>query len=228
MPAVDPLIRLVSLIVFSVCLAFFAGFAQLGASACLLVVAWVVRRHGPSLTAWRLLRRSKWLLLSLAVVYLALVPGAPLLPSMSAGVPSIEGAQQAALRAGAIVMLVFSVDIAFFGLSSEGILAAFFRFIRPWGWLGFSPERVAVRGWLTLRYVTEGRVVDPWPSAKVNSARVSLAEGVEMAAARLEQVLAAEPQITSPIRVDVGSSAPAWQWALPVGLAILFAWISWI
>lgn len=228
MPSVDPLIRIVCLIAFSVCVTVFAGYADLGLALFLILSAWVVRQRGPSSAAWRLLRRAKWLFMSLAVVYLAFVPGTPIFFGHVPGTPSVEGAQQALLRMGMLVALVFAVDIALLGLPPEQVLSAFYRLLKPLGAIGFSPEKVAVRGWLTLHYATTSvtQVVESKPPAQVNSPRVHLSQGVNRAAELVNLALTTKPDHLSPIRIELGAPTPWWQWALPIGVIILFGWIS--
>jgi len=224
----DPLIRIICLIVFSLNLAAYNRFSSLAAATGLLVIAWIARRQGPTLTAWRLLKRAKWLLVSLAVVYLAFVPGEALFPALGAGSPSAVGVQQTLLRVGAIVVLILSVDVALHGQAAERLLAAFYRLIRPFAWLGFSPERAAVRGWLTLHYSTELAMpaVEMRSTAEVSTISTRLARGVDRMVHHLSAVLAPPSQCPVPIQIELGPPTPQWQWALPVLLFVLFAWVN--
>lgn len=228
MAPLDPLVRLIGLIVFSLNLAAYNRFSSLAVAAGLLAVAWVARRQGPTLAAWRLLKRAKWLLVSLAVVYLAFVPGEAVFPALGAASPSTVGLDQACLRVGAIVVLILSVDVAFYGLGAQSLLAAFYRLIRPLAWLGFSPERAAVRGWLTLHYATGLAMpaVELRSIGAVNTMSARLARGVDVVVGRLNESLAPSSQCPAPIQIELGPATPQWQWVLPVLLFVLFAWVN--
>jgi len=224
----DPLVRIVCLIVFSLNLAAYNRFSSLAVATGLLSVAWVSRWQGPTLSAWRLLKRAKWLLVSLAVVYLMFVPGEALFPALGVGSPSVVGLQQALLRVGAIVVLILSVDVALHGLEAERLLVAFYRLIRPFAWLGFSPERAAVRGWLTLHYSTELATpnVEMGSAGGVSTISGRVARGAELMVNRLNAILAPPSEIRAPIQIELGPPTPQWQWVLPVLIFVLFAWVT--
>ena len=95
----SPVVRLVTLLVV-------AGIAGTGRPVLLLYAA-LVTLLACSLqdaqvlkTIWRALLRLRWLLLSIAVIYLWLTPGAPLVPAWGDASPTREGVQAAVLHAG--------------------------------------------------------------------------------------------------------------------------------
>ena len=157
MGTIHPVIRIVSFVIFT-------AFLALGGAVDILVGAVVVGflhagcggQAWPS--AWRLLRRMRWLFLSIAVIYLWLTPGVPLLPvstRFAEWLPTVDGLWQGGLRIAALALMVIAASLLLQVTPRDQILAALRWLLAPLGLMGFPHERFAVRAALSLEAVTK-------------------------------------------------------------------------
>jgi len=104
-----------------------------------------------------LLRRSRWLLLSLALLYAFVTPG-EYLPG-SAGVLGLtyDGLQQGGLQLGRLLALLTSLALLHERLGRDGLLAGFYWLLRPLPWRAAT----VVRLMLVLDFV-EAREAGSW------------------------------------------------------------------
>jgi hypothetical protein len=103
--------------------------------------------------AWRLIRRSRWLFLSIAVVYLWLTPGPPIIPYLGEGSPSWTGLWLGMHRVGVLMEVILLAAILLQTTARETLMAGIYVLARPLAWVGFDRERLAVRMVLVLEYV---------------------------------------------------------------------------
>lgn len=144
-----PLIRLYSLLVFVVLLAL-GGFATLLWGGLLLLLAYglAARRAIPGLAAG--LRRIRWLLLSILVLYGWWTPGPPLWEGLGALSPSRSGLALGGVRIGLLVAIVAAVHWVLRSMERTDLLAALVALTAPLARLGLNHQRFAVRVVLTL------------------------------------------------------------------------------
>ncbi|BBP03641.1 hypothetical protein TPL01_11800 [Sulfuriferula plumbiphila] len=118
--------------------------------AALTLLPWL---QGATLTQFlRYLRRTRWLLLSLLVIYAYTLPGenvSSLLGSLS---PSVHGLQHGALRIARMILLLAALSVLVMHIPRTGLLLGIYRILCPLQLLGVDVERIAVRLWLTLHY----------------------------------------------------------------------------
>lgn len=102
----------------------------------------------------RLLRRSRWLLLSLCVVFIWMTPGTPLplLPGASS-----EGLHLAIEHGARLLLALASLALVLQALSAVELVAGMHALLSPLRCLGISPDRMAVRLMLTLEEVENVR-----------------------------------------------------------------------
>lgn len=100
----------------------------------------------------RLLRRVRYLLLVLLVLFAWFTPG-ELLFSGFPGSPSLEGLVLAAVHGGRLILVVVLAAILLEGLDASALAAGIDLLCRPLGWTGVSPERLIVRFLLVFQYV---------------------------------------------------------------------------
>lgn len=98
---------------------------------------------------WPLLRRMRWLFLSLLIICLWFTPGQPLLPTFSS-TPTLEGIEEGLQRIVALVLLALAASLLLQTTPRAPLLAAL-------GWIGIKTERLAVRIALTLEAVTQAQ-----------------------------------------------------------------------
>lgn len=112
----------------------------------------------------RLLRRVRVLLLAIAVLFAWFTPGEALFLDWPSLGPTREGALLAALHAGRLVAVVCAVGLLLERLSLQRLVGGLHALSRPLAVIGVSPERLALRLLLVLRYVE----ASPRGSGKVN------------------------------------------------------------
>ena len=118
---------------------------------CALAVAGMARARGI-----RLVRRVRYLLLAIVILFCGFTPGEALLADWPALSPSREGVRLAAEHAGRILAAVLCVALLMERLPPDRLVSGIYALLRPFGALGLSPARVAVRLLLVLRLVEEG------------------------------------------------------------------------
>jgi energy-coupling factor transport system permease protein len=105
--------------------------------------------------ALRMLRRARWLLLSLLLVYAFATPGSLLFPLLGKLSPTLEGLHGGALQAWHLSLLLLALALLLHLCPRESLLSGLYVLMRPFRVIGLNPERVAVRLWLTLHYAQQ-------------------------------------------------------------------------
>ena len=177
--------------------------------------------------AWKMLKRLRWLFLSILIVYLFFTPGVLLFPDVLWG-PTQEGLLQGFLRIAVLVLIVAAVNVLIGSTEQAEFLSAVSWCLQPLSWLGLSHERLAVRISLTLQAVgvlrqtyrhdpraappeTEPTRFEPKLMTIASTAHRLFAKVVEEA--EHEQVhIITLPEETHP---------PLWQWLIPALLVAL-------
>jgi len=152
-----PVIRIVSFVVLTAFLARGDMANIVVAAAILMLLSFKLDGHVWR-TAWRLLRRMRWLFLSIAVIYLWLTPGVPLIPgipSVAEWMPTVEGLWQGMLRTMSLALMVTAASLLLSVTSRDEVLSALHWMMTPLGLLRFPHERFAVRAALSLEAVTQ-------------------------------------------------------------------------
>jgi len=106
---------------------------------------------------FKLLRRIRWILLSLMAIYALETPGKCLFPAM--GGPTFEGIVSGGTQAWRIVLTIALLAFLQGSTSREEMLSGIYTLLLPlkrW----FDVERIAVRLLLTLHYAEERRQGD--------------------------------------------------------------------
>jgi len=219
-----PVIRIVSFVVMT-------GFLAQGRLAAVLVACAVLLALSLHLDgaawqgAWRLLRRMRWLFLSIAVIYLWLTPGTPLIrgfPSFAEWLPTVEGLWQGLLRSTSLALMVTAASVLLAVTPRDEILSALHWMLSPLKLVRFPHERFAVRAALCLEAVTQVQ-------AHVRSALVAagndngpLARIGNVAGAVFTTVTGeADCAACEPITLERRPPPPLIQWGLPLLLAAM-------
>lgn len=103
----------------------------------------------------KLLRRTRWLLLSLIFVYAFATPGTPLIPAFGSYSPSREGLWSGGIQALRLVTLLAGLALLLTAIARERFLAGLYHLLRPFTLLGVNVDRAAARVWLTLHYAEQ-------------------------------------------------------------------------
>ena len=99
-----------------------------------------------------LLRRTRWILFSVLLIYAYTSPGDALWPQLGAFSPVTEGVVDGLLQLSRLVTVLAGLSILLTLLSQSQLIAGLYILSRPLCIFGLSRERIAVRLALTLRY----------------------------------------------------------------------------
>lgn len=109
----------------------------------------------------RMLRRSRWLFLTLLLVFSFSTPGEYLPGWPLAMAPTYEGLASGLLQAGRLLVMLTGLSLLLTTTSRELLLAGLFFLLRPLAWVGLPPERFTARLWLTLHYAESAPASSP-------------------------------------------------------------------
>jgi len=118
------------------------------AGGLVLVLAFVLSRH----KFVHLLRRTRWILFSLWLIYAYSTPGQRLSDALGIFSPSLEGLLDGGLQLMRLLVALAGLAILLDRLHRQQLIAGLYALFAPLQWLGLSRERLAVRLALTLHY----------------------------------------------------------------------------
>lgn len=173
----------------------------------------------------RMLRRVRWLLLAMLILFGWFTPGDPLLPQLGGWSPSQQGMYQGLLRVSALLAIVAAVYLLLVTTSRGALVGGLLWYGRPLRQIGIDDRRFAVRLVLALEAVPE---VQGLARAALESVggRSRLQRLAVSARTVLQAVLAQAEMQHGSIVVPDPSPVPGWQWLLPLGIALLFTSVS--
>lgn len=120
----------------------------LAAAGMVLLLALSVSAH----KLMQLLRRTRWIMLSLMLIYAYSTPGQPLFDALGLLGPSREGLIDGLLQLIRLLVALAGLAILLDRLHRQQLIAGLYALFAPLQWLGLSRERLAVRLALTLHY----------------------------------------------------------------------------
>lgn len=123
---------------------FLTPVSALVAGGLVLSVAFVMSRH----KLVQLVRRTRWMLLSLLLIYAYSTHGV----SESSYLPSVAGLQDGCLQLIRLLASIAGLALLLDRLHRQHLIAGLYSLFAPLQWLGVSRERLAVRLALTLHY----------------------------------------------------------------------------
>lgn len=130
----------------------------------------------------KLLRRTRWLFVALALAYAYTLPGTPVWPALGWVSPSIEGLAAGGLRAARLALLLAGLAVLLALTERARLLYGLYVLTAPLALLGLDRRAFVVRLGLTLDYVESAPVPARWldalrapPSGDAGPARFSLA-----------------------------------------------------
>ena len=183
--------------------------------------------------ALKMLRRMRWLFLSLFIIYCWFTPGTPLPFAVPATIltwlPTLEGIQEASIRIASLVTVVLAVNLLLQTTPREQLLGAIHWWTQPLRYIGIAHERLAIRMALVLETVPK---MQPLISQALAAQRDSnshdsvLTRTSQIAATLYQNVLThAEQQTCHIIEIPTVTQPPGWQWLLPIGLSLALWWV---
>lgn len=126
----------------------------------------------------KLLKRTRWILLSLLLIYAYSTPGTALIGSWGVYAPTREGLLEGGMQLGRLLAMLSALAILLSLLSREQFICGIYELAYPLRWIGISRERAALRLALTLQYAepTMGDTAADWRGA-IHSALTPPATG---------------------------------------------------
>jgi energy-coupling factor transporter transmembrane protein EcfT len=100
----------------------------------------------------QLLRRTRWIMLSLLLVYAYTTPGKPLIEAFGMFSPVREGLSDGVLQLARLLTAIAGLATLLERLYRQELIAGLYTLFLPLRLIGISRERVAVRLALTLQY----------------------------------------------------------------------------
>lgn len=151
MHLIHPVLRIAALFGLAVLIQLLPVAALMGAGIALMLVAYTCYRPVCRTT----LRRSRWLLVTLLLIYSLSTPGeyVPGWPVWFA--PTYEGLMTGALQTLRLLSMLAGLVLLLGSTPREELMAAIYQLLRPLRWTGVSPQRFSARLWLTLEYLED-------------------------------------------------------------------------
>lgn len=135
-----------------ICLVIAAQFLniQITILLCMVLIIWSLRVSDGKFV--QLLRKTRWILFTVFVIFAYATPGELLWPGLGAFSPVSEGVLQGALQAARLIMVLAGLAILLTQLTQSQLVAGLYAWLSPLAMLGLPVHRVAVRIALTLDY----------------------------------------------------------------------------
>lgn len=126
------------------------------------------------LAPWRmglLLKRTRWLIISIALLFALATPGAYLLPGLGSISPTEEGIRLGFEHLMRLLFVLASLAVLLHITGMDGLLAGLHGLLLPLSWIGLDRGRVAMRLMLVMHYVEQappGRHWREWLQGSVS------------------------------------------------------------
>jgi len=109
----------------------------------------------------KLLRRTRWLLLSIFLIYALATPGESLYEPLGAFSPSVEGAHAGLMQAWRLAVMLAGLSLLLALTPGKQLMGGLYCLLHPWRRLGVASDRIAARIWLTLYYAEQAIHLKP-------------------------------------------------------------------
>lgn len=124
------------------------GYVLVALAAFMLALSvWVCRAKLRSL-----LRRTRWIFISLVLIYAYATPGTACWPQLGVFSPGCEGMYDGLVQLTRLLVMLAALAILLARLSTAQLVSGLYTLTYPLRFLGISRERIAVRLALTLGY----------------------------------------------------------------------------
>lgn len=149
-----PGIRVLCLILFGSILSL-QGLSALLPAIILIGLVYVFTSVQHLFSSLVMLKRLRFLFISLALIYFWFTPGAPLFETWGNWSPTVEGLWLGSLRILILVLIVLAVHLLLRTSSREELLSAILWVAAPLQWFGIKYQRLAVRLTLVMRIIDQ-------------------------------------------------------------------------
>lgn len=215
-----PVIRIV---VFLVAAGFLAAGHPVAMLLSAVTLSLLLLRAPPDArrAALGMLRRLRWLLFSMLIVYGWFTPGAALWPAWGVASPTVAGLLEGLQRAAALVLMALAAQQLVSSIAAPQLLAALLWLSKPLRMFGLSRERLALRLMLTLEAVprlTRLLTADLYAGLSGNVMHRFGQIAARAYGCALQQ---ADLQLGRAIDIVTVARPPWHQWSYPLALTIL-------
>jgi energy-coupling factor transporter transmembrane protein EcfT len=155
MVKMHPSLRILALLLLAASVQFLHAVTLLVIGIILFIIALLL--HASLLRG--MLYRSRWLLLTLLLIFAFTTPGEYLEWWYFSIAPTYEGISLGMLQAGRLVIMLTGLSILLGTTPRDALMAGIFPLLSPLRGIGLSPERFTARLWLTIHYVEQVPVV---------------------------------------------------------------------
>ena len=147
-----PVIRIISFLILAGFVAF-GGLYELALGFVIVLCIVLLKRFQSIELTVRILKRMRWLFLSILIVYLWFTPGEPIIPITSGYIPTIEGLKTGILRVLSLVLIIFAVNYFISSIARNRLVEAIVWLLHPLNQIGFDSRQLALRIALTLELI---------------------------------------------------------------------------
>jgi len=151
MSLLHPSLKIIVIIALAIAIQFI-GLRILGVFDLLLSMLCLIMAPG---LFRRVLTRSRWLLLTLLLIFAFTTPGEWVHHWPGEIAPTYEGLNLGLLQGLRLLVMLAALTLLLCRSNREDLMAGIFILLRPLKIIGLSPERFTARLWLTLHYVEQ-------------------------------------------------------------------------
>jgi energy-coupling factor transport system permease protein len=158
--ALHPAVSILSWLIYALAVEWASEFSL----ALIVILTAIVygTQHDALPAFFRLIRRSRWLLLSLALLYAWTVNGAWIWPQLGSFSPTLEGLVMGAERIIRLVLLLAALALLLHKLSSADLVYGLYLLSKPFAVFGFDRRAFAVRLALAMEWARSRDTVRKW------------------------------------------------------------------
>lgn len=109
---------------------------------------------------FRLIRRTRYLLVSLLLIYGFATPGDEIYPMAGSFSPSLQGLQLGSEQAWRLLLLLAGLALLSRTTSRDSLLSGLYILMMPLKLFGLNIEKIALRIWLTLHYAEQPALIE--------------------------------------------------------------------
>lgn len=144
-----PSLRIIALIALAIAIQFAHAWMLFAIGMLFILAAFALY----PVLCWRMLYRSRWLLLTLLLIFSFTTPGEYVRGWPIGIAPTYEGVAMGLLQAGRLITMLAGLALLLGSTGREALMSGIYFLMQPLNALGLSPARFTARLWLTLHYV---------------------------------------------------------------------------
>lgn len=217
---IHPAIKIMTFLVFSIALAV-SPFSNWLLAIILVVCCWLGIENLPTRKSLNLVKRLKWLYISLFVVYVFFTPGEFVLPWAFG--PTYAGLEAAFIRILVIILIVLAVDILLASMVHQELVSGLYVLFLPFAYFGFNPQKFTVRVYLVLEKVSDEQSLKFFREKMGTdlNEKQKISYFVDCLTSRFMDIMRQTSPITT-LEIDEFALPKWFEWLLPIFLGLVF------